>query len=180
MRYQPTFCCNCGNRIERTKWHLWTSGRFCENCESSFWKEEWLPTVFLTITAIIGGLFGFGSYLKSPEKQLSITSARTPVAAAENSQNKNVRENSQPDSLKTVQPISANINQNGAVKTIPAFQNATKTESLQNAADDPVYFCGAQTKKGTPCSRKVKGGGRCWQHTGQPAMLPKDKLLAGS
>ena len=26
--------------------------------------------------------------------------------------------------------------------------------------------------------QSLKGGGRCWQHTGQPAMLPKDKLVA--
>jgi hypothetical protein len=39
------------------------------------------------------------------------------------------------------------------------------------------YYCGAETKKGTPCSRKVKGNVRCWQHTGMPAMLPPDKLL---
>jgi hypothetical protein len=44
-------------------------------------------------------------------------------------------------------------------------------------AKEPVYWCGAQTKKGTPCSRKVKGGGRCWQHEGQAAMLPPEKLL---
>lgn len=24
--------------------------------------------------------------------------------------------------------------------------------------------CGARTKDGTPCKRKVAGGGRCWQH----------------
>lgn len=30
----------------------------------------------------------------------------------------------------------------------------------------PTYTgtCGARTKKGTPCKRKVVGGGRCWQH----------------
>ena len=25
-------------------------------------------------------------------------------------------------------------------------------------------LCGAPTQKGTPCQRKVSGGGRCWQH----------------
>lgn len=27
-----------------------------------------------------------------------------------------------------------------------------------------VGTCGARTQKGTPCKRRVKGGGRCWQH----------------
>ena len=40
-----------------------------------------------------------------------------------------------------------------------------------------VSICGARTKRGTPCSRRVRGTGRCWQHRGKPAMLPAAKLL---
>jgi hypothetical protein len=40
-----------------------------------------------------------------------------------------------------------------------------------------VSICGARTKKGTPCSRRVRGTGRCWQHRGKPAMLPASKLI---
>jgi hypothetical protein len=39
-----------------------------------------------------------------------------------------------------------------------------------------VSVCRARTKKGTPCSRRVRGVGRCWQHRGRPAMLPASKL----
>jgi hypothetical protein len=177
MLYRPTFCCDCGNKIERTKWRFWTSRRFCENCETEFRKEEWLPTVFLSFIALVGGLYGFGSYLKTPEKPLALTSNRASNSSVEKTQNKNVQEIAA-NSAKTVQPISGNTNQNAAVKNASASLTLTKTESLQNTADEPVYFCGAQTKKGTPCGRKVRGGGRCWQHTGQPAMLPKDKLVA--
>ena len=41
---------------------------------------------------------------------------------------------------------------------------------------EEVYTCGARTKKGTPCSRRVHGPVRCWQHKGMPAMLPQEKL----
>ena len=44
------------------------------------------------------------------------------------------------------------------------------------AIEDEVYICGARTKKGTPCSRRVHGPVRCWQHKGLPAMLPLEKL----
>lgn len=45
-------------------------------------------------------------------------------------------------------------------------------------ADDPVYICGARTKKGTPCHRRVHAAGeRCFQHKGMPAILPVEKLL---
>jgi len=47
----------------------------------------------------------------------------------------------------------------------------------KSVAEDVVYICGARTKKGTPCSRRVHGLVRCWQHRGLPAMLPADKLM---
>ena len=40
-----------------------------------------------------------------------------------------------------------------------------------------VYVCGARTKKGTPCQRRVRGPGRCWQHRGMQAILPPSKLV---
>src|ERR1700752_214022 len=42
---------------------------------------------------------------------------------------------------------------------------------------EQMYLCGARTKKGTPCSRRVHGPVRCWQHKGAKAMLPLEKLL---
>ena len=43
--------------------------------------------------------------------------------------------------------------------------------------EETVYVCGARTKKGTPCSRRVHQPGRCWQHKGMTAMLPAEKLV---
>ena len=43
--------------------------------------------------------------------------------------------------------------------------------------EEPVYICGARTKKGTPCSRRVHQPARCWQHKGMPAILPAEKLV---
>jgi hypothetical protein len=40
--------------------------------------------------------------------------------------------------------------------------------SVQVTAPKPVYYCGALTKKGTPCKHWVKKAGeRCWQHRGK-------------
>ncbi len=52
-------------------------------------------------------------------------------------------------------------------------QDAEKTEVVS----EEVYICGARTKKGTPCSRRVPEPNRCWQHKGMPAMLPHEKLV---
>lgn len=36
-------------------------------------------------------------------------------------------------------------------------------------AKKPAIYCGAPTKKGTACRRRVKKAGeRCWQHKGRP------------
>lgn len=46
----------------------------------------------------------------------------------------------------------------------------------QLVEEETVYICGARTKKGTPCSRRVQQPGRCWQHKGMKAILPEEKL----
>ena len=59
----------------------------------------------------------------------------------------------------------------------PKQNSAGAASTVQAAtANEQVYICGARTKKGTPCSRRVHGPVRCWQHKGAPAMLPADKL----
>ena len=57
----------------------------------------------------------------------------------------------------------------------------TTKQSVENlnpiVADDKAYICGARTKKGTPCHRRVHAAGeRCFQHKGMPSMLPLEKL----
>ncbi|MDX2029359.1 MAG: hypothetical protein SF339_01730 [Blastocatellia bacterium] len=38
------------------------------------------------------------------------------------------------------------------------------------ASPTPTAFCGARTKKGTPCKHRTPPGQRCAQHRGRPAM----------
>ena len=60
-------------------------------------------------------------------------------------------------------------------KIVSSVENPEQP-SAPIVADD-VYLCGARTKKGTPCSRRVHGPVRCWQHKGAKAMLPDEKLI---
>jgi hypothetical protein len=55
--------------------------------------------------------------------------------------------------------------------------NKQVTESPAAVVEEEVYLCGARTKKGSPCSRRMHGPVRCWQHKGMPAMLPPEKLV---
>ena len=184
MLYQPNFCCQCGTSIERIEWKLWTSRKFCENCEKDFRKEEWSPRIIVGIISLLG-LFGFGSYLKTPEKPLNTTANQIALSSSNKIQNSKKE-------LSSITNTVSNLEQNQTAMIDTALQNKANRQVTQKPANlpklketsnsqisvtEPVYFCGAQTKKGTPCTRRVKNGGRCWQHSGQPAMLPKEKLV---
>jgi hypothetical protein len=172
MFFKPTYCCHCGEKIDRTEWPFWTSRRFCEVCEKEFSFHEWFPRVLVLICGL-SGLFGAGALLKGAE----------PVKVVSLKQNAAIeRTGNERTGANQVQ----NSNQQNAVRREPAAETVKPAESKKEAAQkivvspsqsERVYFCGAETKKGTPCSRKVKGGGRCWQHQGREAVLDEEKLL---
>lgn len=172
MLFRPKFCANCGEKIDRAEWFIWTSRRFCPVCESDLKVLDLVPRA-LVIGSLMIGVFGFGSYLKSgpSNSQLLVSkSSRTVVenpAAAQFS-----AENAKPD--RTQKP-------NDKISEHPEQQELSSKSRLALSAtpakpkievSEQVYFCRAETKKGTPCSRRVKGNVRCYQHIGMPAMAP--------
>jgi hypothetical protein len=53
--------------------------------------------------------------------------------------------------------------------------NQSKVASV---ADEEGYICGARTRKGAPCRRRVHvAGERCFQHKGMPSLVPLSKLV---
>jgi hypothetical protein len=63
------------------------------------------------------------------------------------------------------------------LKTDNAGEVGQSARETAPVLEETVYVCGARTKKGTPCSRRVHHPGRCWQHKGMPAMLSAEKLV---
>lgn len=168
MFYKPNFCCHCGDKIERVDWKATSSRRFCEVCETDFAAREWLPRLFAGLLLAFG-LFGAGALWRAGgEKPLPIASR--PALA------------SRPESAP-VDP-AASVGRDSAKPAVAPERAAPERAAPATPADarrdatEKVFFCGAETKKGTACSRRVKGGGRCWQHQGLAAMLPADKLAA--
>jgi len=51
-------------------------------------------------------------------------------------------------------------------------ESARPGEHALKTTDSVVGICGAPTRSGKPCQRKVRGGGYCWQH--------RDKSVGGS
>jgi hypothetical protein len=123
-------------------------------------------------------LFSLGMFLRSAEKPANTKSSLTehelkPIAANGESA---LARNAATNSNQAVSVSSEN-------KVAAAFPQ-TLTSKVANAnfsppvapSDSDLSYCGARTKKGTPCTRKVKQGMRCWQHTGQSAMLSDAEL----
>ena len=138
--YRPNFCCECGHKIVRLRWFVWTSRRFCDKCARALAKVQWLrPTLSLVALLLCGVLIGRGC--RHAPQPLIIERPAPPLSA-----------------------------------TTPSSNAQTTTPSQPTPATDDVYICGARTKKGTPCSRRVHGPVRCWQHKGASAMLPQEKL----
>lgn len=163
--YRPNFCAECGTRIERRRWRLWTSRQFCSACDQRFRKARLVLSV--SASAVLLGIgFVAGRQARPASPPLVIESGHTSVVGATK------------------------------IRTSPADTEATETAGTITAPTEPRYgpagtaaserptdpvetvsICGARTKKGTPCSRRVRGVGRCWQHRGMPAILPPEKLI---
>lgn len=59
-----------------------------------------------------------------------------------------------------------------------AQANVAQSNRPTSVSNEEGYICGARTKKGTPCQRRVHAPGeRCFQHKGLSAMVPLDKLV---
>ena len=176
MLFRPSFCANCGEKIERAEWYVWTSRRFCQVCESEYKGHDLIPR-FVVGFGVLAAVFGFGSYLRSGPAAES-TVVRQPRRLAE--------QPAAPPQTAAKNTLVTPENSNAPVLGQPEQRNLSSTPGTQIVPRVPVqrskpdageayYYCGAATKKGTPCSRRVKGNVRCFQHIGMPAMLPAEK-----
>src|SRR6267142_1058186 len=152
-KYRPNFCAECVEKIICLHWRVWTSRQFCDACGRRFRKERWLSALLTTAILMCLG-FITGRALRPEPAPLIIQRGARAVTSAQNGA----------DNLSGASATNTEL-ASGAANTQPV------------TTDEEVYICGARTKKGTPCSRRVHGLVRCWQHKGMPAMLPQEKLL---
>jgi hypothetical protein len=179
MLFRPSFCCNCGENIERAEWKLWTSRRFCDLCATDFTMQEFVPKGVILLASVIS-VFGIVSFLSRNPERTNLAVGRT-VDRPRNSPVERPPANAatgQPAQADNRAVPAANSIEDRRPQTLAALPPADPPPPTQAEAAQPVYICGAATKKGTPCSRRVKGNFRCWQHAGQPPMLPQSQLRA--
>ena len=149
--YRPNFCSECGAKILRLHWHLWISRRFCDGCSKRLLKQRLTFPLVATVALFSIGMITGRAGRSAPPPLVIERSANSPLYDQQN---------------------------NGAADE---GIDSEKSQSLQKAqaatAEELVYICGARTKKGTPCARRVHSAVRCWQHKGSPAILPPEKLI---
>jgi hypothetical protein len=156
--YRPNFCSECGLRIIRLHWHLWTSRRFCASCAKRLRKERLLLRTVVSIALLSIGLLG-GRAARPVAPPLTVERS----------------ENSSLHSAHDLKNASAEKNEETASAT--ANREDSRAKPQTSSTEEVVYICGARTKKGKPCSRRVHGPVRCWQHKGMPAILAEEKLV---
>jgi hypothetical protein len=157
--YKPNFCSDCGSRIERARWHLWTSRRFCSDCAPRFRRAQFLLPIITGAALFVIGLAAGRAARPAPPPLIvergQLAAITTP-------------------STKSEERATGAESERGAAaepKAEPTYgPDGTATERPTDPAET-VSLCGARTQKGTPCQRRVRGTGRCWQHKGMPAII---------
>ncbi|HEX8558854.1 MAG TPA: hypothetical protein VF668_12150 [Pyrinomonadaceae bacterium] len=163
--YRPNFCCECGERVLRARWRVWTSRRFCQACGRRFRRARLRACVALACALFAPGfLLGRLSGPTRPPLVLERGGAGVaPLPALKDASAGGVG-------------VGAGVG-GAAAKPEPAYGPDGAANERPTDPDETVYICGARTQKGTPCQRRVRGPGRCWQHRGKPAILPPSKLV---
>ena len=156
--YRPKFCAECGTKIIRLRWRLWTSRKFCERCAPRvIMKEQSIQLAVVGAAVLLLG-FAIGQATRPAKPPLVI-------------------QRSQESSPLSSSAMPFNGNNGSGAPAVNTSGNAVSAANSSAAlAEEALYMCGARTKKGTPCTRRVHGPVRCWQHKGMPAMLSQEKL----
>ena len=164
--YRPNFCSDCGSRIEIARWRPWNNRRFCSSCAPRLRKAQFMPPLLGGIALFVLGLFAGRGARPAPPPLIvepgQIAAIESPLSKKEDRTTRIEREGDasepQPESI--------------------SGRDGTSTEKPTEPGET-ISICGARTQKGSPCQRRVRGTGRCWQHRGAPAILPPGKLIIG-
>ena len=178
-RHQPKFCCECGEKIERAEWNLFTSRKYCEDCDGEFGSQDRRRIGFGAVGVLLTGIFATALTLNavSPKPPIVVQSKTANVSPNTNAANSPITNNAVAQIPSQTHPAPQS-NSAQAAKTLSANPNpVAAAPPIIEQQVDGAYYCGARTQKGTPCTRRVRGGGRCWQHVGKPPMLAQEKLL---
>ena len=153
LMQRPNFCVECGERLARKGWGARLRRHYCDPCTRRLGTiVGFRPIIVIGLIAIAA--FAFGRYLRPAPPPLIIQrAANSPLSDSPVELGRAPRGNS-------------------------AGDNKTNQTSPASVTNEAGYICGARTRKGTPCRRRVHAPGeRCFQHQGLAAMVPLEKLV---
>lgn len=135
------FCSACGEPIKIKNFTFPTLGLLCVRCSPHFRRERVLVLAgfFLCLSAV----FAIARYTAPNQSFFYIG---TPVESSTD---------------RLADPTGATSSLAEANREISPVQEAKPPTEPGRSVDS---ICGAPTKSGRPCRRKVNGGGYCWQH----------------
>ena len=131
------FCSQCGQQLRSIRTPFLPLRAFCRNCTPRFRTARLMLLAAAAACTVIG--FAIGHYTSTRQPFLYIG---TPVEFS---------------------PLKSSPDHNSD-HTPRAGDSVTQPEQLIISSSTAEGICGARTKSGRPCQRKVKGGGYCWQH----------------
>ena len=141
--YRPNFCCECGERVARARWRVWTSRRFCDACGRRFRRARVAkPLALSAALACACFILGRASRPAAPAavfERGALDLTRLPA----------------PDSARTREARRDSPLTPAQAKPEPAYGPDGTANERPTDPTEVVYICGARTKKGTPCSRRA-------------------------
>jgi hypothetical protein len=165
--YKPNFCAECGVRVERGRWRMWTSRKFCKQCARRFHRSQIFLMIIAGATLFCLGLVT-GRFQRQAPPPLIVERGELPAAPLSSaSKEASTSQDSQSATDTTAPPA----------KPEPVYGPDGTANEKPTEPDETISICGARTQKGTPCRRRVRGTGRCWQHKGMPAIIPLEKRI---
>lgn len=139
------FCSACGEPIKTNDLGLPLIIRqLCARCSPQFRRERLLLAAAFVLC--LSSVFAIARYTSETQPAYFVGQ---PVK-------------SNADSLTASTSESSSRANAGSARVEAAQISPESRRSLES-------ICGAQTKSGKPCQRRVKDGGYCWQHRPKPA-----------
>jgi len=147
------FCSQCGEKIKGNRLSLFSLVALCTPCKKqSRFSRFALVMIFISFAV---GVF-FAGRATTPRQAFQFIGKPIEIQSADNS----------------VPAGTGTAPANSAATSVGKQTTPSETTYPERAATatEPLTVCGAPTKSGRPCRRKVRGSGYCWQH--------KDKFKA--
>ncbi len=165
MFYTPKFCSECGEKIARAERRFVESIQFCDLCKTERQVMHYLTLAAMALGPIL--VVGYFATLFLPARQIESRGFRANPASVAKPPAEQLKVSSENKPGAAQLPINGRVGPQDVsdARAVPPEAGPVTVQKQADEKGSPI-FCGLPTKKGTPCTRRVKVSGPCWQHKG--------------